>query len=159
MKTRKISETKAFVSDVMLPGQANPNGNTHGGEIMKMMDTCGSVAAMRHARKTVVTVRVDELVFYKPIFVGQLVVCEANLVFVGKTSMEVNVVVKVEDVTKEGPAEVALTAFFTFVAIDQDGKPCGVPGLEICSEEEQKLFDLGKSRYLAYKEKNRKNEN
>lgn len=159
MKTKTISETKAFLSDVMLPSQANPNGNVHGGEIMKMMDTCGSVAAMKHSKKTVVTVRVDELVFYKPIFVGQLVVCEANLVYVGRTSMEVNVIVKVEDVRKDCPIEVALTAFFTFVAIDKDGKPCEVPGLEICSEEEQKLFDLGKNRYLAHKEKDRRNEN
>jgi acyl-CoA hydrolase len=142
----------------MLPHQANPNGNVHGGEIMKMMDNCGSVAAMKHAKKMVVTVRVDELVFYNPIFVGQLVVCKANLVFVGKTSMEVKVTVKVEDVMKDAPTKIALTAFFTFVALDEDGKPCEVPGLEILSEEEQILFDLGKKRYLAHKEKGKINE-
>jgi acyl-CoA hydrolase len=153
LKTKTINDTKAFLSDVMLPSQANPNGNVHGGEIMKMMDNCGSVAAMKHAKKTVVTVRVDELVFYKPIFVGQLVICEANLVFVGKSSMEVKVTVKVEDVMKYTPTEIALTAFFTFVALDEKSKPCEVPSLEILSEEEQALFDLGKKRYLAHKEK------
>ncbi len=61
------NESKSVLAQVMLPSHANPSGNVHGGEIMKMMDACGSVAATRHAKKNVVTVRVDELVFYTPI--------------------------------------------------------------------------------------------
>ena len=49
-KQKTVSSSRAILSDVMLPSQANPSGNVHGGEIMKMMDNCGSVAAMRHSR-------------------------------------------------------------------------------------------------------------
>ena len=61
---KSISESRSVISQVMLPSMANPAGKVHGGEIMKMMDTCGGVAAMRHAKADVVTVRVDELVFF-----------------------------------------------------------------------------------------------
>ena len=150
---KKSSDSKSILSEVMLPGQANPAGTVHGGEIMKMMDTCGSVAAMRHAKKNVVTVRVDELVFYQPIQVGQLVVCEAELVFVGRTSMEVLVTVKYENMTGDEPCKVALTAYFTYVAIDENRKPCPVPGLLIDTEEEKKAFELGRQRYEDHKRK------
>ena len=148
---KKISESRSVLSEVMHPSQANPAGTVHGGEIMKMMDTCAGVAAMRHAKTNVVTARVDELEFHQPIYVGQLVVCEAGLVFTGRTSMEVEVTVKVEDITSDIPAKIALTAFFTFVALDKDKKPCTVPGLLVETEEEQKAYEEGQKRYLQYK--------
>ena len=141
----------SVISDVMQPSQANPAGNVHGGEIMKMMDTCGGVAAMRHAKCNVVTVRVDELVFYKPIYVGQLVICEAHLVFVGRTSMEVKVTVKAEDMKSECKSETVLTAYFTYVALDDEGKPREVAGLKPENNEEKQALELGWQRYLAHK--------
>ena len=66
------------------------------------------------------------MVFYEPILVGELVICEAQLVFVGKTSMEIEVTVKVENLMSESPPRLALKAYFTFVALDKDGKPCEV---------------------------------
>ena len=148
---KAISESKSVLSKVMLPNQANPTGNVHGGEIMKIMDTCGGVAAMRHAKMNAVTVRVDELVFYQPIKVGQLVICEAEVAFVGKSSMEVKIVVKVEDFVSDFPAKVALTAFFTYVALDKEGKPCAVPGLLLETDEQKKTFESRKQRYLDIK--------
>jgi acyl-CoA hydrolase len=148
---KKIIESRSVLSDIMLPSQANPAGIVHGGEIMKMMDNCGGVAAMRHARTNVVTVRVDELVFYQSIFVGQLVICEAELIFTGRTSMEVQVTVKVEDLMCEACTRVALTAYFTFVALGPDGKPCQVPQLLVETEEEIKAFEKGRIRYFDHK--------
>jgi acyl-CoA hydrolase len=66
--------------------------------------------------------------------------------------MEVSVTVTVEDVTKDEPPKTALTAYFTFVSLDKEGKPCQVPSLEVETEEERRLFEEGKQRYLAYKE-------
>jgi len=154
MKT--VNDSKSVLSEVMLPGQANPAGTVHGGEIMKLMDACGGVAAMRHAKTNVVTVRVDELVFYQPILVGQLVICEAELVFVGNTSMEMKITVKVEDLMSDVLTKVALTAYFTYVALDEKGKPCKVPELLLETEEQKTAYENGKKRYLEHKTNNTK---
>jgi len=158
MKTKKISQSISIISDVMQPSQANPAGNVHGGEIMKMMDTCAGVTAMRHANSNVVTLRVDELIFYKPIFVGQLVICESKMVFTGRTSMEINVTVKVEDMQTDTPPIIALTAYFTFVALDSNGHTCDVPQLELATEEEKCEFEKRKQRYLSFKNKKSSND-
>ena len=154
-KHKTVNETRSILSDIMLPSQANPAGNVHGGEIMKMMDNCASVAAMRHARHNCVTARVDELMFYHPIYVGQLVICEANLVYVGRTSMEVQVSVRVEDTYGDEQQELALSAFFTFVALDENGKPCEVPRLDVQTEEEARAYDEGRKRHLRHKQHGR----
>ncbi len=152
---KTVSSSKSYISEFMLPGQANPAGNVHGGEIMKMMDNCGAVAAMRHAKKEVVTVRVDELEFIKPISVGQLVVCEAVVAFVGHTSMEIRIEVRVEDMVSDVPASLALTAFFTYVALDGKGKPTSVPGLITETPQEAALFGCRKEKYLERKKNKR----
>lgn len=154
MKT--IEESKSILSEVMLPSQANPAGTVHGGEIMKLMDACGGVTATRHAKANVVTVRVDELVFYQPILVGQLVICEGELVFVGRTSMEIKITVKVEDLMSDLPAKTALSAYFTYVALDENRKPCPVPELSLLTPEQKKAFEYGRSRYLEHKGKKTK---
>ncbi len=150
-KRKTVSETRTILSDIMLPGQANPAGNVHGGEIMKMMDNCAGVAARRHAHKNCVTARVDELMFYHPIFVGQLVICEACLVYVGRSSMEIKVTVRVEDTYGEERQALALSAYFTFVALDENGKPCEVPRLEIQTDEEARAYDEGRERSLRHR--------
>lgn len=54
---------KVILSHVMQPSQANPAGNVHGGEIMKMMDTAAAAAATKYSKGNCVTARVDELQF------------------------------------------------------------------------------------------------
>lgn len=154
MKT--IEESKSILSEVMLPSQANPAGTVHGGEIMKLMDACGGVTATRHAKTNVVTVRVDELVFYHPILVGQFVTCEGELVFVGRTSMEIKITVKVEDLMSDLPARTALSAYFTYVALDENRKPCPVPELILQTPEQKKAFEYGRNRYFDHKGKRKK---
>ena len=146
MKEKAITESTSTISRVMMPSEANAVGNVHGGEIMKIMDTAGAVAAMRHAKLNVVTLRVDELIFICPIFVGQLVTCKAQLVYVGNTSMEVLVTVFVEDLTEDKTPHIAQTAFFTFVALGVNGKPTQVPRLLLTNEQEEKDFFNGKKR-------------
>lgn len=155
MKVKSVQQSKVTMSTVMLPHHANPSGNVHGGEVMKLMDTAAGVAAHRHARCNTVTARVDELVFHHPVRIGNVVNCYAQLTFVGRSSMEIAVTVAVEDLLSEEPEKMALTAFFTYVALDGDGKPQPVPALEITSDEERCLFEQGQQRYLAYKERGR----
>lgn len=141
------NDSRSVLAQVMLPSHANPLGSVHGGEIMKLMDACGGVAATRHASGNVATVKVDELVFYTPIQVGNLVTCEAVLVFVGRSSMEVKVTVKVEDLIKENDSHTALTAIFTYVALGPNGRSVEVPGLRTTTAQEEIDYEAGKERY------------
>ena len=151
MNKKPISHSRTVMSQIMLPGQANPAGNVHGGEIMKLMDNTAYAVARKHARCSVVTARVDELQFLKPIYVDNLTTCRAHLVFTGKTSMEVRVEVEVEDLETDQKPQTALTAYFTMVALDDSGDPTPVPGLELNTEKEKKEYNKGKQRYQKYK--------
>lgn len=159
MVGKSVNYSQVTMSNVMLPQHANPSGNVHGGEIMKLMDSAAGVVARRHARTNVVTARVDKLEFHHPIHVGNVVTCYGKLTFVGKSSMEVSVTVTVEDVTIDEPAKTALTSYFTFVALDERGKSQQVPSLELANEEERRLFREGQQRYLAYKQLGKKASN
>lgn len=129
MNTKSVDASRTTMSSLCLPSMANPAGNVHGGEIMKLMDNTGAVAAMRHSRKNVVTLRVDEMIFHCPIFVGHLVTANAWLIDTGTTSMKVRVEVWIEDLTKDNATKLAQSATFIFVALDEDGKPTPVPKL------------------------------
>ena len=159
MVGKSVNYSQVSMSNVMLPQHANPSGNVHGGEIMKLMDSAAGVVARRHARTNVVTARVDKLEFHHPIHVGNVVTCYGKLTFVGKSSMEISVTVTVEDVTIDEPAKTALTSYFTFVALDERGKSQQVPSLELTNEEERCLFREGEQRYQAYKQLGKKASN
>lgn len=135
----------------MQPEHANIAGNVHGGEVMKMMDNAGGVVARRHSRTNVVTARVDGLEFHYPIHVGDYVICECQIIFVGTSSMEVMIKVLVENLRAEDEPTVALTGYFTYVAIDEKGKAIPVSALKLETDDEKKLYDEGKERYLRYK--------
>ena len=113
----------------MGPQDANSHGNVHGGVIMKMVDEAGALVAMRHAQTQVVTVAVDSMTFRKPIYVGNLVMCDAELTYVGRTSMEVRVLVYAEN-PLYGEKILTNSAFLVYVALTKDGTPTTVPGLE-----------------------------
>lgn len=149
---RSSTESKLVISEVMMPSQANVAGNVHGGEIIKLMDSTAYAAARRYARSNVVTARVDELEFHLPIFIGDLVICSAQVVYAGKSSMEVAVTVEVEDLECEGRKK-ALSAFFTMVSLDKKGRPNVVPELLLDTPEEKLAFEEGKKRYELYKAK------
>lgn len=146
-------ESKLVISEVMMPNQANVAGNIHGGEIMKLMDSAAYAAARKYAKSNVVTARVDELEFHLPIFVGNLVTITAQVVFAGKSSMEVAVTVEVEDLECDGCQcrKKALSAFFTMVSLDKEGKPNLVPELVLDTFEEIDAFKEGQQRYDNYK--------
>ena len=81
----------------MLPVDANPMGNVHGGTILKLVDTAAAVAALRHARTNVVSASIDRMDFYHPVYVGNLLILKASVNYAGRTSMEVGVRIEAED--------------------------------------------------------------
>ena len=151
MEKRRMKDSKITIGNLMEPHQANVAGNVHGGEIMKLMDNTAGIVAQRHARCNTVTARVDGLKFIEPIHIGNLVTFEGHLTYVGSSSMEVLVKVYVEDLAVENSNKLALTGYFTMVALDDKGRPKKVPGLITETPEEEKLFAQGKERYQARK--------
>ena len=150
MEGRTVEHSAVTMSAVMMPHQANPYGNVHGGETMKLMDTAAGVAALRHSHANVVTARGGGVNFYSPIKVGNFVVIDARLTFVSRSTMEVRVEVFAEEVRQE-PKHHALTAYFVMVALDDEGKPTEVPPLILSSSKEKELWEQGKLRYQACK--------
>ena len=149
MKPKSPTESSAVLAELVLPYQANPAGNVHGGEIMKMMDSTAGVAAQKHAHTNVVTARVEEINFKQPVLVGDLVTCCANVIYAGFSSMEVFVTVESENL-RSGGKQIALTAFFTMVSLDEDGNPSEVP--PVVAEDDpywRKLYLEGQKRYEA----------
>lgn len=125
------------MSQAMIPQDANPAGNVHGGVIMKLIDTAGAVSASRHARTNVVTASIDRLDFLHPVFIGDFVTLRASVNFVGKTSMEVGVRVEAENLLT-GWTRHTSTAYLTFVALDGNGRPLPLPALILETEEQQR---------------------
>jgi acyl-CoA hydrolase len=149
-KERTVGHSSVIMAQLMLPHQANPAGYVHGGEIMKIMDNAAGVVAARHAHTNVVTARVDDINFLNPVRVGDLVVVHAVLTFVGHSSMEICLEVETENLAAE-EKQMALRAYFIYVALDQAGKPTEVPPLLITTEEEERLFEEGRKRHEAHK--------
>ncbi len=138
------------LSMMMNPEHANPQGNVHGGVIMKLVDEAAGIAAMRHARAPAVTVAIDSMTFEHPIHVGNLVTLTAELTYTGRTSMEVRVRVTAED-PLIGSNKHTNQAYLVFVAIDDAGQPCAVPALCLETPEEELRFEEAKLRQVERK--------
>jgi acyl-CoA hydrolase len=137
MQGKPVKETASTISHQMLPEDANPAGNVHGGVIMKYVDTCAGVVAIRHARNLAVTASIDRLDFHHPVFVGDLLILKASLNLVGRTSMEVGVRVEAENLIT-GEVRHTASAYLTFVAIGKDGRPAEVPPLILQTDEDHR---------------------
>ena len=142
---RPVSASRTTMARAMLPSDANPWGNVHGGEIMKLIDSCAGAAAQRHARSRVVTARIDELSFVAPVVVGDLVTARASVNEVGRTSMEVGVRVDAEN-TLTGKVVHVASAYLVFVAIDDAGRPAQVPPLLAETSEDRRRVAAAKAR-------------
>ncbi len=135
MDAKRVKDSSVVIAQVMIPQDANPAGNVHGGVIMKLIDTAAGVAAARHARSNAVTASIDRLDFHHPVYVGDLLFFKAGLNMAGRTSMEVGVRVEAENVIT-GEVRHTASAYLTFVALDENGRPREVPPLLIETEEE-----------------------
>lgn len=122
------------MTELVLPQHANAVGTVFGGQVMAWMDICGAIAAKRHCGRTAVTAVVDELVFHAPMHVGDVVRLEARVNAAFNSSVEVEVQVQVEN-TETLERTRCVAAYMIFVAISDEGKTCGVPGL-LCESDE-----------------------
>jgi uncharacterized protein (TIGR00369 family) len=137
--------TTLTVAQVMLPEDANPHGNVHGGTLMKLADTAGGTCAARYCRRLTVTAVMDSMTFEQPVYVGDLVAVDAVVTWTGRTSLEVLVTIHAENVLT-GTIRRVSTSFFVFVAIDEHGHPCPVPPLQPGTDEERQRWAEAEQR-------------
>ncbi len=145
MQPKPVHASRVTLSLLMPPAEANLLGNVHGGYIMRLMDEAGASAAMRHSRRPVVTVAVDQVLFKEPIHVGDLVTVEANLTYVGRTSIETRIEVSAQNLLT-GESTHTNTAYFVYVALDEKGRPAPVPPLLIETDTERADWEAAKAR-------------
>lgn len=129
----------------MQPDNANVLGNVHGGHIMKLVDEAGALACMKHSHQRVVTVVIDRMTFKHPIRIGDLVTINAEVSYVGNTSMEAEVSVMAENPTT-GERWHTNTAYLVYVALDEKGKPVRVPPLLAEDDFQRQRMEAGAAR-------------
>jgi len=146
VSSRRVSDSRAELVQVVQPEDANPMGVAFGGKVMQWMDAAAAVAATRHSRRpAVVTASIDHLSFLSPINIGDFVVIRAAVNYAGTTSMEVGITVESED-PQTGQRTHRTRGYFTFVALDEYGKPARVPKVIPESDLEKQRYEEAKRR-------------
>jgi len=154
MEKKSVSNSATNLCYIMQREHSNLVGYVHGGEMMKIMDNTAGIVAYKHSfASRAVTASVSEMEFHRAVHIGNLITSEGRLMYVGNSSMEIKVEVWVEDIKSDEPKFKAITAYFTMVALNEEGKTMKVPEIKIDSEEDQALFEEGKQRYEAKKKK------
>lgn len=130
LTARPVSFSRVSLAIVAGATHANLLGNVHGGEIMMLADSTAGAVAYRHCGRPAVTAAMDEMTFLAPVHVGDIVKTYAEVNWAGRSSMEIGVRVEAQPWgnASDEPLHVA-SAYFVFVAIDESGTPCPVPGL------------------------------
>ena len=146
---KKISDSKT--QNVQILSQSTLNGykRLFGGKLMEWIDIVAAVCARRHSGKNVTTLLVDSLIFKKSAYANDTIVLDAFISYAGNTSMEVTVKTYVESLS--GKRDEINTAYVVMVAIDDDEKPTKVPMIMPQNDEERKIIEDGKKRYLMRK--------
>lgn len=111
-----------------MPADTNANGDIFGGWVMSRMDQAGGIAGVERSRGRVVTVKVDTMTFIRPVRVGDVLCVYTVVESIGRTSMKIHIEAwaqRFQTMTRDKVTD----ATFTFVAIDDDGKPRPVPDL------------------------------
>ena len=116
----------AAIRVLMMPRDTNHHGTIFGGVILSYIDQAGAVGAIRHGCRHVVTVAMDQVVFHQPVQVGDLVSFYADVIKVGRTSLEVLVIVEATR-RLDGKVVAVTKAEVTYVNIDTTGKPIPIP--------------------------------
>ena len=128
MTPKTAENSKTTLTDLVLPSETNPLNNLFGGELLARMDRAASISARRHSRRIVVTASVNHVAFNRAVPLGSVVTVEAKVSRAFKSSMEIYIDVWIED-RESGERTKANEAIYTFVAVDETGRPVNVPEL------------------------------
>ncbi|HEY0047031.1 MAG TPA: acyl-CoA thioesterase [Flavobacterium sp.] len=145
MQAKTPSESLTVTTDLVLPGETNPLNNLFGGELLARMDRAASIAARRHSRRITVTASVNHVAFNMAIPLASVLTIEAKVSRSFRSSMEVFLDVWLED-RISGNRVKANEGIYTFVAVDDDGKPVEVAPIQPETELEKQRFDAALRR-------------
>lgn len=145
MQAKTPSESKTVMTDLVLPSETNPLNNLFGGELLARMDRAASISARRHSRRVTVTASVNHVAFNRAIPLGSVVTVEASVSRAFNSSMEIYIDVWIED-RENGHRSKANEAIYTFVAVDDTGKPVTVPPISPESKLEKERFEAALRR-------------
>jgi len=139
------SHSATIMTEMVLPSDTNALGTIFGGKVMSWIDIAGAISAGRHSRRVVVTASIDALHFLAPIKLGHVVHIKAMVNYASRTSMEVGVRVDSEN-PLTGEMTHTSTAYATFVALDEHGKPTAVPPVKASTPVEKRRFQHAERR-------------
>lgn len=139
MQARYAKESANTMTELVLPNDTNTLVNLMGGRLMHWMDIAAAISAMRHCNMPVVTASVDNVSFHHPIKLGNILTIASKVTRSFNSSMEVYMKVVGEDLQTK-TKYLSNEAYFTFVALNEDGSPCKVPELIPETDEEQEKF-------------------
>ena len=145
MQPRHPADSLTILTDLVLPSETNPLNNLFGGELLARMDRAASIAARRHCRRITVTASVNHVAFNRAIPLGSVVTVEAKVSRAFKSSMEIFLDVWIED-RESGQRTKANEAIYTFVAVDETGRPVEVPELIPQTDLEKQRYDAALRR-------------
>lgn len=140
MQSKCPKDSKTVMTDLVLPSETNPLNNLFGGELLARMDRAASIAARRHSRRIVVTASVNHVAFNRSVPLGSVVTVEAKVSRAFNSSMEVYIDVWLDD-RESGERAKANEAIYTFVAVDETGRPVKVPEITPETKLEQERYD------------------
>lgn len=140
MEAKKAKDSKTIMTELVLPNDTNNLGNLHGGKVLYWMDIASAIAATKHTRSIVVTAAVDSVSFKKPIKHSDVVTIEAQVTRSFNTSLEIYISVWAENI-KDSNKYKTNDAYYTFVALDKNGKPQTVPEVLPESDFEKEQFE------------------
>lgn len=136
---KTVQASQVEMTELVLPQHINQLGNLMGGQIMHWMDICAAMAAIRHTGLVCVTAAVDEISFFEPIRLGDMVILKASVNRTFHTSIEVGVKVLLRK--RSGEMVHSNTAYFTFVGLDDERHPAPAAPITPESDVERRRFD------------------
>lgn len=142
---RAVSYSKAEQSYFVRPQHINSYGRLFGGQLLQWMDELAGIVARRHASSEVTTACIDQAEFVGPAVLNDMVVFEAKITYVGRSSMEVRVDNFAEGL--DGVRKPITRGYFVMVAIDENGKAIPVPKLKLETAQQEAEFEMGRKRY------------
>ncbi len=140
-EAKKVADSFTTFTELVMPNDTNPMNNLMGGNLLKWMDVVSGICAGKHARKVAVTAAVDNVSFNRPIKIGDVVTIDAQVTRAFNSSMEIFIEVYKENIRTNSGKIKCNEAYYTFVALDDDGRPTPVPQIIPETDEEKHRFE------------------
>ena len=158
MCKKTVKDTQVIMHELVLPNDTNLLGNVLGGRVMHLMDMCAAMSAYKHARSAVVTASVDQLDFLAPAKMGDIMILKSSVNFTGGSSMEVGVRIESEN-PKTGNTCHTVSAYLTFVSLNENGKPQKILDVNPETKIEHIRFSAGRERYNQRRDRIKRSKN